>query len=106
MKNTEPNNENVQARIARMESYLDETIDLTSKLQERLEALQAAGDHAKALFSYYGSEDWHADRETDLPEGFKAGVLSEDSVYDAITELRDTAFTMLEMGTDILKNWI
>ena len=41
-----------------------------------------------------------------LPEGFKAGVLSEDSVYDAIADLRDAAFDMLELGTDILKAWI
>ena len=36
----------------------------------------------------------------------KAGVLSEDLVYDSITELRDTAFTMLEMGTEILRDWV
>ena len=34
------------------------------------------------------------------------GVLSEDLVYDSITELRDTAFTMLEMGTEILRDWV
>ena len=54
----------------------------------------------------YGSEDWYADRDMELPEGVKAGVLSEDSVYDAITDLRDAAFQMLELGTDILKTWI
>jgi len=30
----------------------------------------------------------------------QAGVLSEDLIYDSITELRDTAFTMLEMGAE------
>ena len=74
--------------------------------QEQLDAMKAAESHAKALFQYYGSEDWHADRDMELPDGFKAGVLSEDSVYDAITELRDAAFDMLELGTDILKTWI
>jgi len=34
------------------------------------------------------------------------GALSEDLVYDSITELRDTAFTMLEMGTEILRDWV
>ena len=93
-------------RIARMESHLDEITALTTKLQEQLDAMKAAESHAKALFSYYGSEDWHADRDLTLPEDFKAGVLSEDSVYDAITDLRDAAFDMLELGTDILKTWI
>ena len=93
-------------RITRMESHLDEITALTTKLQEQLDAMKAAESRAKELFSYYGSEDWHADRDLTLPEGFKAGVLSEDSVYDAITDLRDAAFDMLELGTDILKTWI
>ena len=93
-------------RIARMESYLDDVTTLTTKMQAQLDAIKAAESHAKALFQYYGSEDWHADRDMELPDGFKAGVLSEDSVYDAITDLRDAAFDMLELGTDILKTWI
>ena len=101
-----PEKEQALDRIARMESHLDETAALTAKLQEQLDAVKAAKDHAQALFQYYGSEDWYADRDMELPEGFKAGVLSEDSVYDAITDLRDAAFQMLELGTDILKTWI
>ena len=93
-------------RIARMESYLDDVTALTNKLQKQLDAIKAAETHAKELFQYYGSEDWHADRDLTLPDSFKAGVLSEDSVYDAITDLRDAAFDMLELGTDILKTWI
>ena len=93
-------------RISRMETYLDEVTALTTKLKEQLDAMKAAESHAKVLFQYYGSEDWHADRDLTLPESFKAGVLSEDSVYDAITDLRDAAFDMLELGTNILKMWI
>ena len=93
-------------RITRMESHLDDVTTLTTKLQAQLDAMKAAESHAKELFQYYGSEDWHADRDLTLPEGFKAGVLSEDSVYDAITDLRNAAFDMLELGTDILKTWI
>ena len=93
-------------RIAQMESHLDNVVSHTNKLQDQLNALQAMRAHAKTLFSYYGSEAWYADRDLTLPEGFKAGVLSEDSVYDAITDLRDVAFQMLELGTDILKEWI
>lgn len=93
-------------RIARMENNLNDVTTLTTKLQEQLGAIKAVESRAKELFSYYGSEDWHADRDLTLPEDFKAGVLSEDSVYDAITDLRDAAFNMLELGTDILKTWI
>lgn len=101
-----PNTEQNLARITQMESYLDETTAMTAKLQEQLDAIKAIKEHTQTLFQYYGSEDWHADRERTLPDGFKAGALSEDSIYDAITELRDTAFQMLELGTDILKTWI
>ena len=101
-----PEKEQALERIARMESHLDETSALTAKLQEQLDAVKAVKGHAQALFQYYGSEDWYADRDMELPEGVKAGILSEDSVYDAITDLRDAAFQMLELGTDILKTWI
>ena len=101
-----PKSEQSLARISRMENKLDDVTALTTKLQEQLDAMKAAESHAKELFQYYGSEDWHADRDLTLPEGFKAGVLSEDAVYDAITDLRDAAFDMLELGTDILKTWI
>ena len=101
-----PKSDQSLTRIARMEAYLNDVTTLTTKLQEQLDAIKAVESCAKELFSYYGSEDWHADRELTLPEGFKAGVLSEDSVYDAITDLRDAAFDMLELGTDILKTWI
>ena len=69
-------------RISNMESHLDEVTALTTKLQEQLDAMKAAKSHAKELFQYYGSEGWHADRDIELPDSFKAGVLSEDSVYD------------------------
>ena len=36
----------------------------------------------------------------------KAGVLSEDLVYDEIVDARDASFRMLELATDILKNRI
>ncbi|MBO4363009.1 MAG: hypothetical protein J5912_01350 [Clostridia bacterium] len=31
-------------------------------------------------------------------------MLSEDAVYDEIEDVRDVAFRMLELATDILKN--
>ena len=68
--------------------------------------MKAAESHAKELFSYYGSEAWYEDREGELPKDVPAGVLSEDLVYDQITAVRDAAFRMLDLSTDILKNRI
>ena len=94
------------ARIARMERALNECTAATSALDAELERMDALRESMTALFCYYGSEDWYRDREIALPPGTAAGVLSEDAVYDAITALRDTAFHMLELATDILKNRI
>ena len=93
-------------RIRQMETSLNAIRQAARDLQAQLEQLKACGQAAKDLYAYYGSEDWYQDREAELPEGMQAGVLSEDAVYDSITELRDTAFDMLELGTDVLKNWI
>lgn len=93
-------------RIRQMETSLNEIRQAARDLQAQMERLKACGQAAKDLYAYYGSEEWYRDRETELPEGMQAGVLSEDAVYDSITELRDTAFDMLELGTDVLKNWI
>ncbi len=94
------------ARIAKMEACLNETADQTARLQEQLDALRALKCRTQELFAYYGSEEWHQDRDADLPAGFRAGVLSEDSVYDAITDLRSAAFGMLKLGTEILEEWL
>lgn len=93
-------------RIAENESILDDTVAAIGDLNAQLQRMEELRERMISLFEYYGSEAWYEDRDGDLPEGMKAGVLSEDLVYDAITDLRDTAFRMLEMGTDILKNRI
>ena len=89
-----------------MESYLNECTAATSDLTEQLDRMEDLRDHMTALFSYYGSEEWYTDRDLELPENIPAGVLSEDLVYDQITAVRDAAFQMLELATDILKNRI
>ena len=92
------------ARIARMEDALDRSIAATADLGRALDEMEALREEMSALFRYYGSEDWFADRELTLPEGTKAGVLSEDLVYDEITDLRDEAFRMLTLATEILRD--
>ena len=93
-------------RITEMEGILDECTQAVGDLSRQLEKMDAMREKMIRLFRYYGSEDWYQDRESPLPENVKAGVLSEDLVYDAITDLRDEAFRMLELATDILKNRI
>ena len=93
-----------------MEAILDECAAATRDLIEQLERMEALRSQMTKLFRYYGSDRWHADRALDergaLPDDLKRGVLSEDLVYDAITDARDAAFQMLELGADVLKNRI
>ena len=93
-------------RITEMEGYLNECTAATKALTEQLDRMDGLHDHMTRLFNYYGSDVWYEDREGDLPNDTPAGVLSEDLVYDQITDIRDAAFQMLELATDILKNRI
>lgn len=94
------------SRIREMESYLLECTDATADLSVQLDRMEALGEHMTRLFAYYGSEEWYADRDGDLPTNVPAGVLSEDLVYNQITAIRDASFRMLALAADILKNRI
>lgn len=98
--------ETVLERVTEMEGYLNECTAATADMSALLERVKGLRNQVTALFTYYGSEDWFQDRERKLPKDVPAGVLSEDLVYNQITDLRDTAFQMLELATDILRNWI
>ena len=93
-------------RINDMEKIMDECRDALEALHEALERMENLQDDMGQLFAYYGSEVWFDDRELDLPPDTKAGVLSEDLLYDVIMDARDAAFRMLELGTDVLRNRI
>ena len=93
-------------RIKEMEEYLNECTKATADLSAQIECTDALREQMIKLSAYYGSEEWYEDRNGDLPEGLSAGVLSEDAVYDLITDLRGAAIKMLELSTDILKNRI
>lgn len=93
-------------RIKENERYLNECTLAVSDLNAQLDRMDAVREDMIKLFSYYGSEEWYEDLEGEVPEGVAAGVLSEDLIYDQITEVRDTAIRMLELSADILKNRI
>lgn len=99
-------NEKQISRIKKMEARLTECRKATDDLSDQIGRMEALKDEMTELFRYYGSEEWYEDREIDLPEDLSTGVLSEDMIYDEITDIRDAAFRMIELGTDILKNRI
>lgn len=79
-----------ESRIAKMESYLDESSAAIKSLSEALRGYEAIREKYFELVDYYSSSDWMADFEADeaglIPADLKRGVLSEDAVYDLITE--------------------
>ena len=93
-------------RIREMEDRLNRCAAATADLDRQLDRMEELREDMIRLFSYYGSEAWYEDREGELPKDVPAGVLSEDLVYDQITAVRDAAFRMLDLSSDILKNRI
>ena len=93
-------------RIREMEDCLNRCTSVTADLDRQLDRMEELREDMIRLFSYYGSEAWYEDREGELPKDVPAGVLSEDLVYDQITAVRDAAFRMLDLSSDILKNRI
>lgn len=83
----------IAERVTKMEQYLDASADALNKLEAALETYEAAEEKYYALEQYYGSVLWMNDYEEDeagkLPADLKRGVLSEDTVYDLITQHRD-----------------
>ena len=86
-------------RITEMEQNLDEAVAAIAKLHVALKEYLGVQDKIAALMSYYSGGDWMKDYEADaaglLPHDLKRGVLSEDSVFDLISDNRATA-EMLE----------
>jgi hypothetical protein len=75
-----------------MESYLDEAGAAIAELAEAMDRYEKTESKYYKLEDYYGSKKWMDDFEADeagkLPDGLKRGVLSEDAVYDLITDHR------------------
>ena len=74
-------------RITEMEECLDR---ITGWLSDRSGDISA---DVEKLDEYYRS-DFEADERGELPEDLKRGVLSEDAVYDALTEYARVKDTM------------
>lgn len=92
--------------IPRMEHILDQYTQTLRQLDEVLTALEAQGSDYQALMDYYTGGQWQQDFSADeqhlLPADLKRGVLSEDAVYDLLTERRELAQRMLTLAGQML----
>jgi hypothetical protein len=78
------------ARISRMENLLNESVAAVEALDRALEEYQAVQDKISQLRQYYDDGDWMEDFNADyagkLPADLPRGVLTEDAIYDLLTD--------------------
>jgi hypothetical protein len=77
-------------RITRMEQALNEAAQAVSALDRAIEGYRGALERIGELRRYYESDEWmedvKADEDGKLPENLPRGVLTEDAIYDLLTD--------------------
>lgn len=94
-------------RITQMEACMDASEEALKKLSEALDFYEQNQKTLQKLFDYYGSTLWMKDYDDDeagkLPADLKRGVLSEDTVYDLITDHHDLILRMTRIVTKAIE---
>lgn len=80
-------------RIKEMELRMDRASAAVMEFSAALDKFEAIKDDIARLDAYYGSSDWHRDFDDDqaglLPEGLRRGVLSEDGLWNLLSDYRE-----------------
>jgi len=88
-------------RISYMEQSLDAANAAIEELATALDHYIAAQDQIHALTAYYDGGAWRADYEADeagcLPANLKRGILSQDALYDLLSNNRELLLRMAEI---------
>ncbi len=78
-------------KISAMEAALNGGQAAVKDIFAALGRLKAQEETLRTLFAYYGSKEWFDHRSLDearaLPGDLPRGVLTEDAVYDLLTDL-------------------
>lgn len=94
-------------RINKYESILNAANKVIKKIDKCLDEYDDIQKNIKELDIYYGSELWYQDIDDFdnhlLPKETKAGVLSEDAIYNMLANNKEIAIKMLEIATKALK---
>ena len=80
-------------RIRQMEQRLERSAAAVMALSAALDRYEEVKEDISALEAYYGSETWKQDFADDeaglLPPSLKRGVLSEDGIWNLLTDARE-----------------
>ena len=94
-------------RIKQMELQFDRASQAMIELSTAIDKYVKAQDALNELKAYYASEDWLRDYADDeagkLPKDLKRGVLSEDGVWNLLSDCRELNIKMLETVTEMLR---
>lgn len=76
-----------------MELRMERAVKAVTELSAALENYEAVQEDIAALERYYGSEEWKQDLAADearlLPANLKRGVLSEDGIWNLLSDVRE-----------------
>ena len=76
-----------------MELRMERAAKAVMELSAALDNYAAVQDDIAALEQYYGSEEWKQDFAADeaglLPADLKRGVLSEDGIWNLLSDVRE-----------------
>ena len=98
------NSENAEQirRISEMEARLDRAGTALRETTAALDSLRVIREDVQLLSEYYASPLWREDFEADeaglLPKDLKRGVLSEDAVYDLLSDYDALEKQLLELS--------
>lgn len=80
-------------RIREMELRMERVAKIVEELMTALSHFKALDDDLEVLDQYYGSDEWKQDLAADeagrLPRDLKRGVLSEDGLWNLLSEVRE-----------------
>ena len=80
-------------RIRRMEFYFDTLRSAAETVPHLLREDDPVRDMLRELVTYYEGGQWLRDYEADeqglLPKGLKRGVLSQDGVFELLSEIQN-----------------
>ena len=94
-------------RIMMMEKIFDEADETLRKFSSALKKYQEVQAKIRELAEYYHGEDWRKDFEDDeagkLPANLKRGILSEDAIYNLLSDNDEAKAYTLEVLAEILR---
>lgn len=93
-------------RIKSNEEKLDAMLDIIKRLEKALDDFENSQNTIIELNEYYGSKEWFEDKEAvenGLITDVKAGVLSEDAVWNTNEKLKELIERMKEISNKLLE---